>query len=140
MNEKTVTLEQIIAWNPCAYYTRSRLIELLDGRKRISAAEIAILPILPQDRRWALLHPEFLTDVQMHELACRFATVLLEAERAAGREPDPRSWAAIQAKRDWLAGRITDAQLALAAGAIEKQIKKILEIIKEDWKPRTRKR
>jgi hypothetical protein len=45
----------------------------------------------------------------LHEFACRCAEEALLQERAAGREPDPRSWAAIEAKRAWLRGEIDGA-------------------------------
>ena len=53
----------------------------------------------------------------LHEFACYCADRALNAERAAGREPDSRSWAAVQAKRDWLAGLIDDEQLKAASKA-----------------------
>jgi hypothetical protein len=49
----------------------------------------------------------------LHEFACRCA----EDALALVSNPDPRSVAAIKAKRDWLAGKITDKELAAAAAA-----------------------
>jgi hypothetical protein len=51
----------------------------------------------------------------LHEFACWCAEQSLLAERAAGREPDPRSWAAIDAKRKWLRGEVSDKELESAA-------------------------
>jgi hypothetical protein len=53
----------------------------------------------------------------LHEFACWCAERALTSERNAGREPDPRSWAAIEAKRKWLRGEITDQELAAARAA-----------------------
>jgi hypothetical protein len=53
----------------------------------------------------------------LHEFACWCAEQALLREREAGREPDPRSWAAIDAKRKWLRGEITDSELAAAGDA-----------------------
>ena len=52
-------------------------------------------------------------DNLLHEFAC------LCAERALkqAKVEDKRSWAAIQAKRDWLAGKITDDELDAAGAA-----------------------
>jgi len=50
----------------------------------------------------------------LHEFACWCAEQALIREREAGREPDPRSWAAIEAKRKWLCGEISDKELAAA--------------------------
>lgn len=47
----------------------------------------------------------------LHEFACRVAEQALTREREAGREPDPSSWAAIEAKRRWLRGEISDFDL-----------------------------
>jgi hypothetical protein len=41
----------------------------------------------------------------------------LKRERKAGHDPDERSWAAVEAKRRWLAGEISDDELAAARAA-----------------------
>lgn len=51
----------------------------------------------------------------LHEFACDEAERALKAQRKAGDAPDPRSWAAIEAKRKWLRGEITDAELDAAS-------------------------
>jgi hypothetical protein len=53
----------------------------------------------------------------LHEFACLCAERALTREREMGREPDPRSWAAIEAKRQWLRREIDDAKLAAAWAA-----------------------
>ena len=53
----------------------------------------------------------------LHEFACWCAAQALSRERDAGREPDARSWAAIEAKRRWLAHEISDDELAAARAA-----------------------
>lgn len=50
----------------------------------------------------------------LHEFAIWCAEQSLLAERKAGREPDPRSWKAIEVKRLWLDGKATDRQLRAA--------------------------
>lgn len=63
----------------------------------------------------AVICGEFIRPSHLNDFACRCA------ERALGRikDPDPRSAAAIQAKRAWLCGEITDGELAAAhAGAM----------------------
>lgn len=49
--------------------------------------------------------------------ACWCAEDALKDERKAGREPHADSWAAPKARRDWLAGKITDEQLSAAYSA-----------------------
>ncbi len=46
----------------------------------------------------------------LHEFACRCAETALKQAKVT----DPRCWAAIATKRQWLANRATDAQLAAA--------------------------
>jgi hypothetical protein len=53
----------------------------------------------------------------LHEFACWCAEQALLREREQGREPDPRSWTAIEAKCRWLRKEITDAELAAAWNA-----------------------
>ena len=53
----------------------------------------------------------------LHEWACWCAEQALLREREAGREPDPRSWAALTAKRRWLAHEISDEELDAARAA-----------------------
>ena len=53
----------------------------------------------------------------LHEFACWCAERGLAREREAGREPDARSWAGIEAKRRWLRGEISVRELAAARAA-----------------------
>ena len=53
----------------------------------------------------------------LHEFACLCAERELLRRRRAGREPDKRCWAAIEAKRAWLRGEIDDKALAAAVDA-----------------------
>lgn len=53
----------------------------------------------------------------LHTFACNEAELALERERKAGREPDERSWKAIKVKRQWMAGKATDKELAAACDA-----------------------
>ena len=52
--------------------------------------------------------------------ACWVAEDALKAERKAGREPRAASWAAPKARRDWLAGKLTDEQLRAADRAADR--------------------
>jgi len=53
----------------------------------------------------------------LRDFAATVAENALLAERAAGREPDPRSWAAIQFVRDLLAGKIKPEDRSAARSA-----------------------
>jgi hypothetical protein len=78
--------------------------EILEGEDKVCATERTVLKMIDA------------TNV-LHEFACWCAEQALLQEREAGREPDPRSWAAIEAKRKWLRGEITDSELAAAREA-----------------------
>jgi len=64
---------------------------------------------------WALTERQ--TDRVLRRFACDVAEGALRAERRAGREPDPRSRAAIEVARRHAVGRATDEELAAAGAA-----------------------
>lgn len=124
MNQKTVTIDQVMAWEPCGCddehdgtnYTRQRVTELFASREMLIPTDIATLAIPAEDKIWALLHTEFLSEQQMHELACQFAeTALPLYEQEYPDDQRPRQ--AIEAKRAWLRGEIGDHELAAAWAA-----------------------
>jgi len=53
----------------------------------------------------------------LHQFAVWVATQALNAERLAGREPDPRCWGALEVKLLWLDGKATDSELDAARDA-----------------------
>src|SRR5690606_392190 len=53
----------------------------------------------------------------LHEFALWCAERALTREREAGREPNPRAWAALEVKRRWLEGAATDEELVAAWGS-----------------------
>ena len=75
--------------------------EILEDDDKVCATERTVLKMIDA------------TNI-LHEFACWCAEQALLQEREAGREPDPRSWAAVDAKRKWLRGEITDSELAAA--------------------------
>jgi|GEM_PF-1096268 len=118
MNEpKTVTLDEIMAWDPCEEYPRERVAKLMGGKQSVTALEMLKWRIPAKDRLWGVLRNDFFTDAQLWELACQFAEDALKRERKAGREPDTRSWAAIEARRKWLREEINDEELEAACSA-----------------------
>lgn len=52
----------------------------------------------------------------LHAFACDTAEAALQAECAAGRQPDGRSWVAIAMKRRWLCSEANDMDLGIAQG------------------------
>ena len=109
---KTVTVDAVMAWIPCKEYTRELVTALFAGRDTLSARDIAGLDIPSEDKLWSMLRNEFLTDNQMHVLACDFAERVVHL---CGADPHPQ--AAIDAKRAWVRGEITGDELAAARAA-----------------------
>ncbi len=111
---KRVTVDQVMTWDPCPRYPRSRIKDLFAGRESLSAGDILRLDIHPKDRLWAVMREDMMPAGEIHNLACWFAEQCLLREREAGREPDAYSWAAIEVKRRWVQGRAADEELEAA--------------------------
>jgi hypothetical protein len=112
-----ITVDQAMSWKPCSRYPYSRIKKLFAGRKSLSAVDILKLEIPAEDRLWAVLREELIPAPVLHEFACWCAEQALMREREAGREPDPRCWAAVETKRRWLRGETTSEELAAARAA-----------------------
>jgi hypothetical protein len=82
----------------------------------LTPREVAGLDIPAEDRLWALIFV-VLDDRSRRELACDCVERALERERAAGREPDARSWAAVEVARRYARGEVTADELAAAWNA-----------------------
>jgi hypothetical protein len=113
MLNKIITVEQIMALGPC--YTEDRVRELLPSG-RCTIREIIDAPIPWMDRLWVLVR--VVDDDRMWRLwACDCAERALLRERDAGREPDARSWRAVEVARAYAIGDVTDEELATARDA-----------------------
>ena len=116
---KTVTLEEFKKFGPCWLGTAEgrEKLEAICGRKEAwTALDVLDLPeeeVSPVDKLWAALRPEFIPEETLHEFACRCAEEALKQVK----NPDPRSVAAIEAKRKWMRGEIGDEELAAAWAA-----------------------
>jgi hypothetical protein len=78
--------------------------EILEDDDKVCATERTVLSMIDA------------TNI-LHEFACWCAEQALLREREAGQKPNPRIWAAIEAKRKWLRGEITDSELETAKDA-----------------------
>ena len=107
----SITIDDLLSWGPCRDYLE--LGRLAAGRERWTALDILALDQPPGDLLWVVLRTELIPERVLHELACDFAEhVLYLFERV--RPEDGRPRAAIEAKRAWLRGEITDEQLLAA--------------------------
>ena len=114
---KTVTVEQFRKFGPCWLETvegRGKLARIAAIRNEWTALDVLNLPdVSVQDKFWSVLREEFIDAPILHEFACRCAEYSLSFVAS----PDPRSIVAIDAKRKWLRGEITDAELYAARDA-----------------------
>ena len=114
---KTVTVEQFKKFRPCWLETaegRKRFARIAAIREEWTALDVLNLPGVPaKDKLWSVLREEFIDAPILHEFACRCAEYALSFVD----NPDPRSIAAIDAKRKWLRGEIKDKELRAAMAA-----------------------
>ena len=114
---KTVTVGQFRKFGPCWLETaegREKFARIAAIRNEWTALDVLNLPdVSVQDKFWSVLREEFIEAPILHEFACRCAEYALSFVEGS----DPRSIAAIEAKRKWLRGEITDAELAAACDA-----------------------
>ena len=114
---KTVTPEQFKGFGPCWLETaegRKRFARIAAIRDEWTALDVLNLPnVSAADKLWSVLREEFIDAPILHEFACRCAEYALSFVD----NPDPRSIAAIEAKRKWLRGEITDMELRAAWAA-----------------------
>lgn len=111
---KTVTLEQFKGFEPCWLKTeegKERLERIGKIKAEWTALDVLDLAYVSAwDKLRAVLREEFIDAEILHEFACRCAEYALSLVD----NPDPRSVAAIEAKRKWMRGEITDKELAAA--------------------------
>ena len=116
---KTVTPEQFKKFGPCWLETaagRQRYARVAAMRDEWSALDVLALDgVSNKDKLWAVLREEFIDAPVLHEYACRCAEYALTFVR----EPDSRSIAAIEAKRKWLRGEISNDDLTAARAAAD---------------------
>lgn len=116
---KSMTLEEFKRFGPCWLKTsegREKLESIGRRKERWTAVDILDLPedeVSAEDKIWAVTRTGLIEDEKLHEFACRCAEEALKRVD----NPDPRSVAAIEAKRKWLRGEISDEELTAASDA-----------------------
>lgn len=115
---KKITIDKIRGWRGYQTWTRDQKINALGGQESLTPLEFCDLKTInASDKLLILLHEEFIPQKQLYLLAYNWAERALLRERAAGREPDQRSWDAIEIKRQWINGETTDRDLERAKSA-----------------------
>ena len=113
---KTVTYKEFLEFDPCWLEDeeKTKKLEEIGRRKeRWTALDVLNLPeeeVNDKDKLWTVLRPEFMEEMDLHEFACWCAEDALSRVK----NPDPRSLAAIEAKRKWMRGEIGDEELRKA--------------------------
>lgn len=120
---KTITHEDIIGLLPAWLEDDDRacISAIASHKERWSAVDIirACLKhkIDEEDILWFVLRPELIDNKTLRLLACDFAERALQRERAAGREPHPDSWRAVEVSRAFARGKVTAKTMAAAGTA-----------------------
>lgn len=110
-----ITVEQIMAWEPCEDYNKMRVRGLIgDGKTPL---EILDLDIPPEDRIWCLCQRGALPEKIQLLFAADCEERALKREQEQGRKPDPRSWAAVEVARRYARGKATEEELEAAKAA-----------------------
>ena len=105
---KKLTKDMIRSWKPCWDEDGPERLDDFFAPYPDGLTALELRPLLSaEDWLWVVLRAEVIPERELCLLACRFAEDALSRERAAGREPDQRSWAAIKAKRAWVRGEIS---------------------------------
>lgn len=114
---KTFTRADALSWRPC--YGEDETLRIMDGLP----AEMTALDILrheaatPEDRLWCVIRTGVLSERTLRMFAAWCASTSLDAERAAGREPDVRSWHAVETAERYALGQATEDELRDARAA-----------------------
>ena len=120
---RSVTVDDVMSWEPCGPYTTERVTSLFAGRARVTALDVCAMDIPVKDILWAVLRKNMVEERVLHLFACWCAEQALIAEREAGREPDPASWVAVEVKRRWVDGAASDEELVAARIAAWKAVR-----------------
>ena len=135
----TCSVADLLAWRPCDGWTPESIRALAGRKRRWTAMDVlGLKKVNAADRLWAVLRPAMIEPRILHELVCRFAEHVLKYwERKYPDDLRPR--AAIAAKRAWLAGTISDAELSAARSDAESaarsaerrwQVKETIRVLK----------
>lgn len=109
-----ITRKLLRAWDAC--YGDARIAALVPP-EGLTPLQVLDTEIPLADRLWVVLREEIIPERELRLLAVRWARGALEAERAAGREPDARSWAACDVAERYARGEASAEELAASRGA-----------------------
>jgi len=111
---KTVTVDEVMAFDPWGEWSREKVEEVFSGRKRMDLAAIKVVPegVLSWDEKlWVILRDEFITERNLHLLGCHFVERAFRGEQARGHKIEPCYRKAIRIKRRWARGELSNREL-----------------------------
>ena len=114
---KTFTRSDVLSWRPCHGAAGTRRIMRGLPRKMTALDVLRHEAATPADRLWCVLRSDVLSERTMRLFAAWCARTALDAGRAAGREPDPRSCAAVEIAERYALGNADDRELRAAYAA-----------------------
>lgn len=119
---KSIMYSDFLKFDPCYLHnpTMKPVMEDIAARKDAwTAIDILELEDIPyEDRLWAVLREELIDPQTLHAFACVCAERIVEREA----KPSPGNVAAINAKRAWLRGEITEEKLVYESSYASFQI------------------
>lgn len=129
-----ITYERLVEWQAC--YLQDGRTELL---QRLFAEPVTIRDVLtrcdgewalvsPVDRLWVATRPGVLPDRVLRLASFDTIERILRDERSAGREPDARSWAAIEGGRRYVVGELTAAVFASVRAAARAAVRAAVQL------------
>jgi hypothetical protein len=114
---KKVTIKDIMSWGPCSRYPRERIKKLMGRKKYITLDDIWKAKLdYKDDYFWLALRKEFISKHNLHKIAIYAAELVLPIFEEKYPD-DKRPWQAIEAKKKWLRGEISDRELDIASNA-----------------------
>jgi len=111
-----VTVDAVIAWDPCSEYSRDRIESLFAGRHELSAVDIIELEIPIDDRLWAAVRTDLIDEstIRLWSADCA-ERVLGLFEKVIPDDNRPRQ--AIEAARAYARGTISIEEMYAAWSA-----------------------
>ena len=115
--KKQLTVDDIMEWVMCKEWSREKVQEKFGKRKTVTPLQLAGAEgVSAQDKLWILLRPEIIPKKELQFLACDFAEDVLPIFEKEYPD-DKRLRQAIEAKRKWARGEISDEQMVEARNA-----------------------
>jgi hypothetical protein len=122
---KKVTIEDVMSWYPCSIYPRERIKKLMGRKKYVTLDDIWKAKLdCKRDYLWLVFREEFITEHNLHKIAIYTAKLVLplfEKEHPN----DKRLRQAIEAKKKWLRGEISDGKLRIARYAVANAVRAV---------------